>query len=163
MSYHSAPLFPQVRETPFRYSSPKENFTYEISLRTASSNPWLKELPAAHRLVQALAKGELLGQYDILDFLIWPEGLLTRVTLKKSHPLSEFLAFIKENSTPAGNPIRLFWDDEPRWMKLIPSDKLSESTEAFWNTAGQIRQNLLLTDGISPHLFFFYRNSRFSK
>src|SRR5579863_1680514 len=103
MSYVSIHQYHRAQETPFHYSSSKGNFTYEISLRTTASRPWLNDLSAAHRLVQTLLKGELLGQYELLDFLIWSEGLLTRVSLKKSHPLSEFLAFLKENSTPSGN------------------------------------------------------------
>ena len=162
MSYYSTPLLPQVRETPFRYSSFKENFIYEISLRTASSRPWLQELQAAHRLVQALLKGELLGQYELFDFLIWPDGFFARVSLKKSFSLSEFLAFLKDKTAPAGDPTG-FWDDELQWIKLIPSEKLSESTEAFLQTASQIHKGLQKSNGYSPSLFFFYRNSKLSK
>lgn len=162
MSYHCAPFLPQVQEEHFPYSF-QENINYEISLRTASSRPWLKELQAAHRLVQVLLKGEWVGQYEILDFLIWPEGLLIRLSLKKSYRLAEFLAFLKEQSTPPGNPLQLFWDDEPRWIKLIPPGQLHESTKTFWQTADQIRQSLQPSNEGSPRLFFFYRNSLFSK
>ncbi len=163
MPYYSVPLLPQARETPFRYSFSKENFTYEIALRTASSRPLLKELPAAHHLVQSLLKGELLGQYELLDFLIWPKGLSTRVTLKGSFSLSEFLTFLKEKSAPTGDRGGEFWDEEPRWIKLITSEKLSESTESFLRTAERIHQSLQLSGGLSPNLFFFYRNSSFTK
>jgi hypothetical protein len=163
MSYHSVSLLSQVQEPPSRYSSFKEKFTYEISLRTAFSNDWLKELRYAHRLVETLSKGDLLGQYDLWDFLIWPDGFFTRISLKGSFSLSEFLIFLKEKSTPAGNSVADFWDDELQWIKLIPPEKLLESTEAFLQTASRIHQGLQQSNGYSPSLFFFYRNSRLSK
>jgi hypothetical protein len=163
MSYHSVPVLPQVRETPLRYSYSRQNFAYEISMRTESSRPWLKELLAAHRLVQTLLKGELLGQYELLDFLIWPDGFFTRISLKGHFSLSEFLTFLKEKSTPAGNSAGESWDDELQWIKLILPEKFSESTEAFLQTADRIRQGLQTSNESLPSLFFFYRNSRLSK
>jgi hypothetical protein len=160
MSYVSSPAAPVVQETPLRYSSSQENFAYEVSLRTASSSPWLGELQVAHRLVQVLLRGELLGQYELLDFLIWPEGLLTRVSLKGAFSLSEFLSLLKEKSTPAGGAPGRSWDDELQWIKLIPPEKMTESTGAFLETAGRIRQSLPSPGGMPSPLFFFYRNSR---
>ncbi|HTC20275.1 MAG TPA: hypothetical protein VK859_05460 [bacterium] len=160
MPYVSSPVTPGVHETPFRYSSSRENFAYEVSLRTASSSPWLGELRAAHRLVQVLLRGELLGQYELLDFLIWPEGLLTRVSLRGSFSLSEFLSLLKEKSAPAGGAPGRFWDDELQWIKLVPPEKIPESTGAFLQTAGRIRQGLPTAGGAASPLFFFYRNSR---
>jgi hypothetical protein len=163
MPYVSSLMIPGAQEAPFRYSSSQENFAYEVSLRTASSVPWLGELQAAHRLVQVLLRGELLGQYELLDFLIWPEGLLTRVSLKGSFSLSEFLSLLKEKSTPAGGAPGRFWDDELQWIKLIPPEKMAESTAAFLQTAGRIRQGLPSPGRVSSDLFFLYRNSRLSQ
>ncbi len=160
MAYRSSTVIPRAQEAPFRYSSSKENFAYEISLRTASSSPWLKELPSAHHLVQVLLKGQLLGKYELLDFLIWPHGVFTRISLKGSFSLSEFLAFVKEKPAPGGGVVGEPWDDEIQWIKLIPPEKLHDSTENFLRTAEQIRTGLLSSNGVLPGLFFFDRNSR---
>jgi hypothetical protein len=161
MLYHPSPAFPRIEESPSPYSpTPWSNPVYEISLRTAHSSDWLRDLPGAHRLVQGLFQGELLGRYELLDFLIWPEGLLTRVSLKGASSLSEFLVFLREKSTPSGEAYANFWDDELQWIKLVPLERLPESTRAFLQTADRIRREVQLSRGFSPNLFFFYRNSR---
>jgi hypothetical protein len=163
MPYDSFLAIQGVEETPFRYSSSKDDFAYEISIRTASSIPWLGELQATHRLVQVLLKGELLGQYRLLDFLIWPEGFFTRVSLKGSFSLSEFLALVKEKSASTTDPAEKIWDDELQWIKLVPPEKIRESTENFFKTADLAREELRPSVEFLPHLFFFYRNPRLSK
>ncbi len=153
-----------VQEGSFEYSAPSGNeFTYEISLRTVVYSDWLKELQGAHRLVQSLLRGQLMGQYHLLDFLIWPRGIFTRVALKNSSSLSEFLKFLKEKSIPSGESPGTFWDDEPQWIKLVTPDKLSESTRSFLLRADQVRREVGQSEGFSPSLFFFYRDSRLSK
>src|SRR5579871_2276599 len=94
---------PFVRENPSLYSTPpRKNLTYEVSLRAAPSSSWLKELQGAHRLLQALLQGQLLGIYELLDFVIWSDGLFARVSLRGPSSLSEFLKFLKEKTIPSG-------------------------------------------------------------
>jgi hypothetical protein len=155
MSYLS---FPHIQETPFEYQAqPRKNLFYEVSLKTSPSSDWLKELQGAHRLVQSLLQGELMGQYELLDFLIWPEGVFTRVSLKELSSLSEFLRFLKEKSAPAGESPSAFWDDELQWIRLIPADKLDESTRDFLQTVNRVREEVDRSRGFSPNLLFFYR------
>ena|SRR5579872_2455169 len=164
MVYLSSPSNLLVREDPFKYSTPSGNeYIYEISLRTVAYSDWLKDLQGAHRLVQSLLQGQLMGQYHLLDFLIWPRGIFTRVALKNASSLSEFLKFLKEKSLPAGETPGSFWDDEPQWLKLVTPEKLSESTESFLLKADQVRREISQSQGFSPSLYFFYRDSRLSK
>ena len=161
-SPHQSDLF--IQERPFEYSpSPRKELTYEIFLQTAPYTDWLKELQGAYRLVQALLQGQLTGQYQLLDFLIWPQGLFTRVTLKEFGSLSEFLRFIKEKSIPAGETTRAFWDEELQWIKLVSPENLVESTQAFLSKASELRREINQSQGFSPNLFFFYRNPRLGK
>ena len=164
MVYSSSHSNLLVQEDKFKYSTPSGNgFVYEISLRTVAYSDWLKELQGAHRLVQSLLQGQLMGQYHLLDFLIWPRGIFTRVALRDASSLREFLKFLKEKSVPAGEPSRSFWDDEPQWIKLVAPEKLSESTGSFLLKADQVRREVGQSEGFSPSLYFFYRDSRLSK
>jgi hypothetical protein len=159
MSFSSA--VPFVRENPSLYSTPpRKDLVYEVSLRTTPSSSWLKELQGAHRLVQALLQGQLLGLYELLDFVVWPDGLFARVSLRGPSSLSEFLKFLKEKTVPSGEPTVSFWDDELQWIKLIPEDRLEGSTRLFLETADRIRKAVELSGGYSPNLFFYYRNPR---
>jgi hypothetical protein len=149
-----------LQETPRGYSSSaRQNFIYEISLRTRDNSPWLSDLLQAHRLVQALTQGQLLEQYELLDFLIWPEGFLLRVRLQNIPTLSDFLEFLKEKTT-VGGTASLSWEDEPQWIRPVLPERLAESTRLFLQNAEQIQSRLKSSDGQSPSLFFFYRNSR---
>jgi hypothetical protein len=149
-----------LQETPRGYSSSaRQNFIYEVSLRTKDGFPWLSDLLQAHRLVQALTQGRLLELYELLDFLIWPEGFFLRVRLQNIPTLSDFLEFLKEKTT-VGGTAPLSWEDEPQWIRPIPPERLAESTRLFLQNAEQLRIRLKNSDGQSPSLFFFYRNSR---
>lgn len=121
---------------------------------------WLQNLSDAHRLVQTLLQGEILGDYTLLDFLIWPQGFFTRVSLKKTPSLAEFLKSIKEKSAPYEGYYLDAWEEEPRWLRLVPPDKLSESTRFFMETVESIRQPLAGAEDSFPSLFFFYQNPR---
>ena len=150
-----------VHERSFEYStSPNREFVYEISLQTTSYQDWLKELQNAHRLVQTLLQGQLMGQYRLLDFLIWPQGIFTRIVLRDIASLSEFLRFLKEKSIPAGEVSSSFWDDELQWIKLVAPEKLTESTHSFLLKVEQVQQEVNQSQGFFPSLFFFYRDSR---
>jgi hypothetical protein len=155
---------PFLRESPFSYAAPPpKNVVYEISLRANVSSSWLKDLPGAHRLVQALLQGQLLGKYELLDFLIWPEGLFTRVSLKGAPSLAGFLKFLKERTIPAGEPSGDFWDEELQWIMLVPPERMAESTRDFLHKADRLRLRMNQSRGFSPNLFFFYRNSRLTQ
>jgi hypothetical protein len=104
-----------------------------------------------------------MGQYHLMDFLIWPRGIFTRVALKDSPSLSEFLKFLKEKSIPAGETPSRFWDDVLQWIKLVRPGKLLESTPSVLLKADQVRREVAQSQGFSPSLFFFYRDSRLSK
>jgi hypothetical protein len=108
--------------------------------------------------VQTLLQGELLGRYELLDFLIWPEGTFLRVRLPQD--LSEFLRFLKDRSVPAGELPQAYWDDELQWLRLIPEDKVADSTNRFLETCGKIREQAENSKGSEPNLFFYYRNER---
>ena len=154
-------VLPRLEEAPLVYgSSPEKRWVYEVSLGTPTGSNWLGSLPGAHRLIQALLQGQLLGQYELLDFLIWPGGLFTRVSLGTSASLSEFLNFLKEKTIPAGEPSPLYWDEELRWIKLVPPGEMGESTREFLEKATRVRQAVEKSGGASPNLFFFYRNPR---
>jgi hypothetical protein len=160
MIYSSSNLNPFVQERSFEYSTtPNKEFTYEISLRTAAYTDWLKELQGAYRLTQALLQGQLMGHYQLLDFLIWPQGIFTRIALKDISSLSEFLKFLKEKSIPAGETTPAFWDDELQWIKLVPPENRTESTQSFLLKANELRRKINQSQGFSPSLFFFYRDS----
>lgn len=159
MSYLTAPFSPSVQEPPSPYSPfSRKNVVYEVSLRVSSIS-WLEELPNAHRVVQTLLQGELLGDYELLDFLIWSEGLLVRISLGKMSSLAEFLRSLKEKSTSPQEDYRKIWEQEPQWIRLVTPERLTESTRSFLQTAETLRQG---TVGYSSNLFFFYRNSRLS-
>ena len=153
---------PRFEETPLVYgSSPEKRWVYEVSLGTPAGADWLGALPGAHRLVQTLLQGQLLGQYELLDFLVWPGGLFTRISLGAS-PLSDFLNYLKERTIPAGEPSFHYWDEELRWIKLIPPGEMKDSTLGFLEKAAHIRQAVEKSGGASPNLLFFYRNPRLS-
>ncbi len=149
-----------VRENPFEYPHSPRSLVYEVSLRTASYSHWLSDLQGAHRLVQTLLQGHLKGEYQLLDFVLWPKGLFTRVLLKDVPTLSGFLGSLKERSSFPGESPKAFWEDEPQWIRLVPPDKLEESTRLFLERADQIRQEVERPRGSSPNLFFFYRDPR---
>jgi hypothetical protein len=157
----SLSTLPQVRENSSPYGEPPApNLVCEISLRTAFYSDWLRELPGAHRLVQTLLQGQILGHYDLLDFLIWPEGVFTRISLKGASSLADFLKFLREKSTPVGTNPKVFWSDELRWIKLVTPEQLNESTRLFLQRADQIRREVSESHGSAPNLFFFYRDPR---
>ncbi len=161
MYYFSSSTAPAVRETPSSYSPfSRKNAVYEVSLQVAPSSPWLQDLSNAHRLVQTLLQGELLGDYDLLDFLVWPGGLFTRLALKKTPSLAECLRSLKEKSAPPEEDHRNLWRDEPWWIRLVTPDKLSESGEFFLETAEAVRRS---TSRPFPGLFFFYQNTRWGR
>lgn len=161
MSYSSSNSFPAVRESPSGYSAfSPQSPVYELSLRTVPSSDWLHNLEGANRLVQALLQGRLLGHYALLDFLVWPEGLFLRVGLTGNRSLSEVLRFLKEKSAPPAERGFRPWDDELQWIKLVPAEKLLESSAAFLETVDLLRRQLRQSQGSTPHLFFFYRDSR---
>ena len=148
-----------LQEVPFTYGIPSRPARlYEVGLRTAPHSNWLRDLPGAHRLVQTLLHGELLGRYELLDFLIWPEGTFLRIRLPQD--LSEFLRFLKDRSVPAGEKAEAFWDDELQWLRLIPEDKVADSTSRFLETCGMVREKVGNSKGLEPNLFFYYRNER---
>jgi hypothetical protein len=156
MFYHSSPSVPSLQEPPSFYSPfSRKNTVYEVSLRAAS--PWLKELSNTHRLVQALLRGDLLGNYEIWDFLIWPEGILFRLSLGKTPSLAELLKFLKEKSVPAESRYRDFWEDEPRSIRLVQPEKIAESNRFFLDAVESLRYG---TGGSWPSPFFFYRHPR---
>ena len=154
------PLSPVlVFEKTSSYSSfPLKGMVYELSLRVRDSADRLKELKQAHRLVQSLLQGELLGLYNLLDFVLWPQGLLLRVSLKEFSTLSEFLAYLKRQSLYPGHSHESLWDDDLEWIRVIPPEKLEESTQRFLSRASLLREKLEATKGFDPSLFFFYRS-----
>ncbi len=104
----------------------------------------------------------MVGDYELLDFLIWPEGLRARVSLKKTPSLAEFLRFLKEKSAPVGKDYKDLWEDEPLSIKLVPPEKLLESTRSFLEVADSIRRGEAGSGYFSPSLFFLYQNPRFN-
>ena len=156
MSFSQSLLY----ETPSSYSSfPLKGMAYEVSLRVRGSADHLKELKQAHRLVQSLLQGELLGLFNLLDFVLWPQGLLLRVSLKEFSTLSEFLAYLKRQSLYPGHSPENLWDDDLEWIRVIPPEKLEESTHRFLSRASLLREKLEATKGFDPSLFFFYRQA----
>jgi hypothetical protein len=160
MTYKNFSSHPVLRESPSGYSSPADNPVFEVGLGTPSTSRWLGEIQGAHRLVQTLFQGELLDRYELLDFLVWPGGLFIRLSLKGPSTLGSFLQFLKERSTPAGESLGAYWDDELQWIQRVPAEKLPESTRTFLQTADRIRGESFQSRGFSPNLFFFYRNPR---
>lgn len=161
MAYLSVPFHPSVQEPPSNYSPfSRKNLVYEVSLKLTSPSQGLKGLVHANRLVQTLLHGEALGAYELLDFLIWPEGLLVRISLKMAPSLSDFLKFLKEKSTPPEKDYRNYWKDEPQWIRLVPPEKLQESTRSFLETAEFIHRDASTSGIFASNLFFFYRNPR---
>ncbi len=151
--------FPLFRETPSTYSSfPLKGMVYEISLRVRHSSDDLKDLKQAQRLVQSLLRGELLGLYRMLDFVLWPQGLFLRVSLKEFSTLSEFLSFLKRQSLSPDPSSASLWDDDLEWIRIVPPEKLDESTRGFLNKALYLKHELQTTEGFNPNLFFFYRD-----
>ncbi|SRR5579871_179001 len=161
MSYFPSTAYPSVQESPSPYSPfSRKNTVYEVSLQVAPSSSWLQDLSNAHRLVQTLLQGELMGDYDLLDFLVWPGGLFTRLSLKKTPSLAECLKSLKEKSAPPEEDHRNLWQDEPRWIRLVTPDKLFESREFFLETAEAIRRS---TSRPFPGIFFLYQNTRWGR
>jgi hypothetical protein len=152
-----------ARESPFDYPIfPSRDYVYEISLRTATYTDWLKELQSAHRLVQTLVQGEIMGRYRLLDFLIWPEGVFIRVSLQETRSLADFLRHLKEKSSPPGESPERFWDEDLKWIRLISPENLDDSSRLFLERADEIRREVSRSFGFSPSLFFFYRDPRLS-
>jgi hypothetical protein len=160
MSFSSSALI--AREEPKPYGSfSQRDLVYEVSLKTRNAAPWLCDLPQAYRLIQALTQGQLLDQYKIIDFLIWSEGFFLRVKLQSMPALSDFLAFLKEKT--AGPSQGAFsWDDELQWIRLIPPEKLVESTRDFLQNAERLQAQLKIQPphAQAPSLYFFYRDRR---
>ena len=162
MFYLSSPSIFSLREAPSPYSPfSRENVIYEVSLRAASS--WLKELSHTHRLVQALLQGDLLGNYEILDFLIWPEGILFRASLGTTPSLAELLRTLKEKSIPVKGRLQDFWEDEPRSIRLVSPEKTAESNRFFLEAVESIRREGDGAGASWPSPFFFYRHPRFRR
>ena len=149
---------PSVQEPPVPYLGPSSpGCLYEVSLRTPLYSTWLGELQGAHRLIQTLFQGQLLGYYDLVDAVVWSEGFFARVSLKEGSSLSGFLKFLKERTVPSGEPTSAYWVEEPRWLRLIPQERRRDSDRHFQETARQVRERL---DDKSPGLFFYYRDQR---
>lgn len=160
----SHPSVAFLREDASGYTpGPLRGAVYEVSMRTAASTDWLKDLRNAHRLVQALLTGKARGDFDLLDFLLWPEGVFLRVRLEPSRPLGELLKFLREASTPPGKDPFDHWDDDLEWLRLVPPQNLSASTQAFLERADRFRRETAASHGFSPSLFFFYRDSTLSR
>ncbi len=160
MLYLPALSHPSVQEPPSGYSPfSRKNLVYEVALKTVSPQRF-KELSHAHRLVRALLQGEVLGAYELLDFLVWPEGVFLRVGLKKAPSLAEFLRFLREKSTPPEMDEKSYWKGEPLWIRLVPPEKLRESARSFLETAESIHRASSASGLFSANLFFFYRNPR---
>lgn len=162
MLYLSSPsISTRIQEPPGSYSpAPSRTRIYEIALRVDPANGLLKDLQSAHRMVQALRQGEILGSYEVLDFLIWPQGVFTRVFLRDIPLLSDFLSFLKEKAAPSGVEPSRFWDEEPLWIRAVAPEKLAESTRSFLVTAEALRRGMEASGGFTPNLYFFYRNPR---
>lgn len=159
MSYSAAFHENSVHETPNTYPTPSfKEMVYEVSLRTPAYSGWLREVQGAHRLLQALLQGQLMGHYQLLDFLIQPDGLFARVTLKNGSSLSDFLNWIKEKSSPAGESSLAYWNDELQWIKLVPPDRLRESTRLFLNKAESLHREAHLSEAGLPSPFFYFRD-----
>lgn len=157
----STSISTHVQEPPTRYSpTPPRTQIYEIALRVNPARGLLKDLQSAHRMVQALRQGEILGNYEVLDFLIWPQGVFTRIFLRDIPRLSDFLSFLKEKAVPAGEEPSRFWEEEPPWIRLVAPKKLAESTRSFLVTAEALRHGMESSGGFTPNLYFFYRNPR---
>ncbi len=75
---------------------------YEISLRVRDSSDHFQDLYQSHRLVQTLLKGQMLDLYNMRDFVLWPNGLFLRISLKGFATLSEFFDFLKKQSLYPG-------------------------------------------------------------
>ena len=160
MLYLFALSHPSVAEPPSAYSPfSRKYLVYEVALRPASSQRF-KDLSHAHRLVRALLQGEVLGAYELMDFLVWPDGVFLRVVLKKTPSLAGFLRFLREKSTPPEMDESAYWKDEPLWIRLVPPEKLKESTRSFLETAESIHRGSSASGLFSSNLFFFYRNPR---
>jgi len=148
----------RLHEPPSGYSaSARQNLIYEVSLRTREDSPWLSDLAQACRLTQALAQGQLLGQYELLDFLIWSEGFFLRVKLQAVPSLSDFLKFLRDKTGGEGVDTSR-WEDELQWIRPVPPERQEESTRLFWQNAEQARARLKTAGGTPLSLFFFYRN-----
>jgi hypothetical protein len=154
------PLFPTLaQETPSSYSSfPLRGMVYEVSLRVRNSADDLKDLGRSHRVVQSLLRGQLLGLYDLMDFILWPEGLFLRVSLKGFATLSEFLTYLKGQALHPDSSRLSLWDDDLEWIRVIPPEGRDESTLRFLEQASRLRGDLDATAGFDPNLFFYYRN-----
>jgi hypothetical protein len=157
-----------ARENPKSYGgASRRDLIYEVSLKTRAAAPWLSDLPQACRLIQTLTQGQLLEQYEIMDFLIWSEGFFLRVKLRSMPALSDFLAFLKQKTAGAapGDGTGAFsWEDELQWIRLITEENLAESTRDFLQNAerlqAEIRAKSKAPGAAPPSLFFFYRNRR---
>jgi hypothetical protein len=148
-----------AHETPSTYSSfPLRGMVFEVSLRVRDFSDDLKDLGRAHRVVQSLLRGQLLGLYELMDFILWPEGLFLRVSLKGFSTLSEFLTYLKGQSLHPDSSPRSFWDEDLEWIRVIPPDRREESTRRFLEQASRLRHELGATDGFDPNLFFYYRD-----
>lgn len=159
-----------ARENPKSYhGSTSRNLIYEVSLKTQAAAPWLSDLPQACRLIQTLTQGQLLEQYEIMDFLIWSEGFFLRVKLGSMPALSDFLSFLKQKTSGPSQEAGAFsWEDELQWIRLITPENLAESTRDFLQNAEKLQAELRTrsrelpksTGAAPPSLFFFYRNRR---
>ncbi len=150
--------YPFAQEPPTPFSAPSQGFLYEVSLRTPLYSQWLKELPGFHRLLQTLFQGELLGQYELVDLVVWPEGLFVRLSLKGSSSLSDFLTYLKERTVPAGEPSFDYWVAEPQWLRLVPPERFEESERHFLSILQRHQAEMIDMAPASPGLFFYYRN-----
>ena len=145
------PLPAFVQESPSAYSRPLREPIYEIFLGAGGPPDWLGDLPGAHRLVQTLLKGEMSGRYELLDFLIWPDGLLARFSLGQAS-LPGLLGFLKDHSVPSSADPRSHWNGRLERVRLVPPRDLPGSQASFLHAAERIR-------ALSPGLFFLYQKS----
>lgn len=164
MFYSALVRVPFVREKNSEYSAlPFKEMVYEVSLKTVPYRDWLGELQGVHRLLKTLLQGQIMEHYRLLDFLIQPEGLFARVTLTNGSSLSDFLTLVKEKSCPAGESSGDFWNDELQWIKLVPPDRLAESTRLFLKKAESLHREIHLGENHPPALFFYYRDQRLTQ
>jgi hypothetical protein len=148
-----------LQEGPLQYGAFHDS-VFEISLRAAEGSDWLQHLSGAHRVVQALFQGELLGQYELLDFLLWPQALFARVRMRERENLSNFLGLLHSRTVPAGEAVRSYWAEEPLWIKWVGPEGLADSTQEFLAKSRELRLEAGGLGADDPSLFFLYRNPR---
>ncbi len=141
---------------------PMRGMVYEISLRVRDSSDHFQDLYQSHRLVQTLLKGQMLDLYNMRDFVLWPNGLFLRISLKGFATLSEFFDFLKKQSLYPGVSPGGLWEDDIDWIQVIPPERMVDSDRRFLDRAEHLRTKLRGSKGGDPSLFFFYRDPSLS-